>query len=280
MFIKVPARPDRFSRKLLISILFLLAAGTVCICLLVRARIINRNDRRLAQSMRVCEEFSEVFTASGGEMDALTDAYPFLWRDHRSISICLLQDLASYYRLEDATVSRRVVLSSSFSAVPEAESDGTDGFHDASESAPQSDAQSDVNGTDSFHASPESAPQNIPQSDSDSADNLPYPGYALESMLTYTVQDLLMFFDKDWQPCMTPQSCEYVLCVMLFEEPRSAGVQKNATFGIWKYDTMKKIEVAELPALTGMVQDDYFDQFSKLSADDALYLLDTEVYVP
>ncbi|MCM1536793.1 MAG: hypothetical protein NC254_00145 [bacterium] len=246
----------------------------------MRARIIDRNSRRLAQSMRICEEFSEVFTASGGEMDALTDAYPFLWRDHRSISICLLQDLASYYQLEAYTVSRRVALSSSFSAVPGAASDGTDGFHDASESAPQTDAQSDGNGTGSLHVSSESAPQNAPQSDSDGTDGLPYPGYALESMLTYTVQDLLMFFDKDWQPCMTPQSCEYVLCVMLFEEPRSAGVQKNATFGIWEFDTMKKIEVAEIPALTGMVQDDYFDQFSKLSTDDAIYLLDTGVYAP
>lgn len=257
MLKKTSSRSGLFLLELIISILFFSMASAVCIRLFVQAHIMDRDNRNLTQSVKLCENIAEIYTASDGDLDTLRDLYPYLQRDYRSIQICLLRDLASYYQLEESTVSRIVPLtSSSIGSEPEAAN------------------------ADSLLTAPEQSPQTGTQSENADADSLPYPGYAIESALTYTVQDMLMFLDKDWQPTLIPQSGGYVLCAIFFEEPRSAGVLKDAAFGVWEYDTMRQVEVREPELLTGIVTDDYFDQFSKLSAEDAIYLLDVTVYVP
>lgn len=238
MLKKTSSRSGLFLLELIISILFFSMASAVCIRLFVQAHIMDRDNRNLTQSVKLCENFAEAYTATGGDLNTLTDIYPYLQRDIRSgsIQICLFHDVVSFYRLEESTVSRIVPLHSSSSS--------------------------------------ESEPAVVDTED------LPYPGYAIESALTYTVQDMLMFLDKDWQPTLIPQSGGYVLCAIFFEEPRSAGTLRNAAFGVWDYDTMREIEVGEPELLTGIVTDDYFYQFSKLSEEDAIYLLDVTVYVP
>lgn len=236
MLKKTSSRSGLFLLELIISILFFSMASAVCIRLFVQAHIMDRDNRNLTQSVKLCENLAEVYTASGGDLNTLTDIYPYLQRDYRSIQICLFRDLASFYQLEESTVGRIIPLQSSSSG--------------------------------------ESEPAAV------DTDNLPYPGYAIESALTYTVQDMMMFLDKDWQPTLIPQSGGYVLCAIFFEEPRSAGTLRDAAFGVWEYDTMREIEVGESEALTGIVTDDYFYQFSKLSVEDAIYLLDVTVYVP
>lgn len=236
MLKKTSSRSGLFLLELIISILFFSMASAVCIRLFVQAHITDRENRNLTQSVKLCENLAEVYTASEGDINTLTDIYPYLQRDYRSIRICLFRDLASFYQLEESTVGRIIPLQSSSSS--------------------------------------ESEPVAVDTND------LPYPGYAIESALTYTVQDMMMFLDKDWQPTLIPRSGGYVLCAIFFEEPRSAGTLKDAAFGVWEYDTMREIEVGELEALTGIVTDDYFYQFSKLSEEDAIYLLDVTVYVP
>lgn len=236
MLKKTSSRSGLFLLELIISILFFSMASAVCIRLFVQAHIMDHDNRNLTQSVKLCENFAEVYTASGGDLNTLTDIYPYLQRDYRSIQICLFRDLASFYQLEDSTVGRIIPLQSSSANVSEPVAVDTD--------------------------------------------DLPYPGYAIESALTYTVQDMMMFLDKDWQPTLIPQSGGYVLCAIFFEEPRSGGTLRDAAFGVWEYDTMREIEVGELEALTGIVTDDYFFQFSKLSEEDAIYLLDVTVYVP
>lgn len=238
MLKKTSSRSGLFLLELIISILFFSMASAVCIRLFVQAHIMDRDNRNLTQSVKLCENLAEIYTACEGDPDALSDIYPYLLRDPRStpIQICLFRDLASFYQLEESTVSRIIPLESSSSNVSE--------------------------------------PVVVDTED------LPYPGYAIESALTYTVQDMLMFLDRDWQPTLIPQSGGYVLCAIFFEETRSAGTLRDAAFGVWEYDTMQEIEVGELEALTGIVTDDYFYQFSKLSAEDAIYLLDVTVYVP
>ncbi|MBD5532409.1 MAG: hypothetical protein HDQ98_09435 [Lachnospiraceae bacterium] len=237
MLKKTSSRSGLFLLELIISILFFSMASAVCIRLFVQAHIMDRDNRNLTQSVKLCENLAEVYTASGGDLNTLTDIYPYLQRDYRSIQICLFRDVASFYRLEESTVGRIILP-----------------LH--------------------YSSSDESEPVTV------DTDDLPYPGYAIESALTYTVQDMMMFLDKDWQPTLIPQSGGYVLCAIFFEEPRSAGTLRDAAFGVWEYDTMREIEVGELEALTGIVTDDYFYQFSKLSEEDAIYLLDVTVYVP
>ncbi len=235
MLKKTSSRSGLFLLELIIYILFFSMASAVCIRLFVQAHIMDRDNRNLTQSVKLCENLAEVYTASGGDLNTLTDIYPYLQRDYRSIQICLFRDMASLYRLEESTVGRIIPLQSSSSS--------------------------------------ESEPAAV------DTDDLPYPGYAIESALTYTVQDMMMFLDKDWQPTLIPQSGGYVLCAIFFEEPRSSGTLRDAAFGVWEYDTMREIEVGELEFLTGTVTDDYFYQFSKLSEEDAIYLLDVTVYV-
>ena len=227
MLKKTSSRSGLFLLELIISILFFSMASAVCIRLFVQAHVMDRENRDLTQSVKLCENLAEIYTASDGDLDALRDIYPYFQRDTRSIKIELLRDLASSYRLEESIVNR-IVLGSSH---PLSESDAT-------------------------------------------ASDTPF------AMLSYTVQDMLMFFDRDWQPGILPQSGGYVLCVVFFEQPLSAGALKSATFGVWEYDTMRKAEVDGLEAVTGIVTDDYFYRFSCLSEDDAIYSLDVTVYVP
>ena len=235
MFKKTSSRSGLFLLELIISILFFSMASAVCIRLFVQAHVMDRENRNLTQSVKLCENLAEIYTACEGDLDALCGIYPYFQRDLRSIEIEPSRDFVSSYRLEESIVSRIVLRSSS---VPESD-------------APASDAASDSTASGASLAMP-----------------------------AYTVQDMLMFLDQDWQPGMFPQSGGYVLCVIFFEQPLSAGSLRHAVFGVWEYDTMQKAEVDGLEALTGIVTDDYFSQFSCLSEEDVIYSLDVTIYVP
>lgn len=251
MFKKNASRSGLFLLELIISILFFSMASAVCIRLFVQAHVMDRDNQSLTRSVKLCENFAEVFTASDGDLDALREIYPYLQRDPRSsVYVAPWRDMVSWYLLEEMTVAR-FSLSSQTTVPPDEETGNTD----ASIPAEETDETELLETEEAADAPP-----------------LAVTGIA--------VQDMLMFLDRDFNPCMIPQSGGYVLGVIFFEYAGSAGTQKNVSFGVWEYDTMRQIEVAGLTALTGIVDDDYFDQFSRLSKEDAVYLLDITIYVP
>lgn len=242
MFKKTSSRSGLFLLELIISILFFSMASAVCIRLFVQAHVMDRDNRNLTQSVKLCENFAEVYTAVGGDIDALSDVYPALFYDSRSIVVYPWQDVISNYWLEEYTVAR-IKRASHMQASVSAASDES--------------ASTETN---------ESAPTT-----SDAVDHLPGIG---------PIRDMLLFLDRDWQPCVIPQTGGYVLCIVSFDTSSAAGTLKNASFGVWEYDKMREIEVMGDEAITGIVNDDYFYQFSRLSDEDAIYLLDVTVYVP
>lgn len=242
MFKKNSSRSGLFLLELIISILFFSMASAVCIRLFVQAHVMDRDNRSLTESVKLCENLAEVYTASNGDLDTLMEVYPYFRRDVRSaIYIAPWRDMPSMYPLEGTTVSRFLRSSYTPSAAP-AE-------------------------TNRIHADDSSA-----DTDSTDSDDTLLRGYA--------VQDMLMFLDRDFNPSIIPQSGGYILCLISFELQPSAGTLKNASLGVWEYDTMRQIPVSETAALTGIVDDDYFEQFSYLPEEDAIYLLDVTIYVP
>ena len=250
MFKKTSSRSGLFLLELIISILFFSISSAVCIRLFVQAHIMDRDNRSLTQSVKLCENMAEVYTASDGNLDALQAVYPYLRRDVRSIRVVPWNNLVSCYLLEEMTVAR-FLYSSQTPPAEFAETENSDAYSSPAE-ADKRDEQETEKNTDT-------------------------PSLALSG---FAVQDMLMFLDRDFNPCIIPQSGGYVLCLISFELSPSAGTLKNVSFGVWEYDTMKKIEAGESALLTGIVDDDYFDQLSQLTKEDAIYVLDVTVYVP
>lgn len=284
MLKKNSSRSGLFLLELIISILFFSMASAVCIRLFVQAHVMDRDNQNLTQSVKLCENFAEVFTASDGDLDALMEVYPYLRRDIRStIYIEPWRDMPSMYCLEEKTVYRFL---RSVQTLPSAsEGNGNTNADDPSADTDNSNAEgSPVNpgnaGTDSIPADTDSADTRDTEKSADSG-----ASSSASQFRGYAVQDMLMFLDRDFHPCLIPQSGGYVLCLISLELQQSNGTQptgllKNVSFGVWEYDTLREIRVGELQALTGAVDDDYFDQLSHLSEEDAIYLLDITVYVP
>lgn len=263
MFKKNSSRSGLFLLELIISILFFSMASAVCIRLFVQAHVMDRDNRNLTQSVKLCENLAEVYTACNGDLDALMEVYPYFRRDIRSdIYVAPWRDMPSIYPLEGTTVYRFLRSFHTPSAAPtETEHIQADDSPADSESAYTDDSSADLGSRDA---------QN-PDNSTDSDDTL---------LKGYPVQDMLMFLDRDFNPSFLPQSGGYVLCLISFELHPSAGTLKNVSFGVWEYDTMRQIPVSELATLTGRVDDDYFEQFSYLPEEDAIYVLDVTIYVP
>lgn len=95
---KISSRSGLFLLELIISILFFSLASAVCIQLFVKAHLLDKNNRELTHSVKLTENFAEVFTSVKGDVSMLSSIYPDA--DITTDSIYEKQDFSMYYNAE------------------------------------------------------------------------------------------------------------------------------------------------------------------------------------
>lgn len=72
---RMSSRSGLFLLELIISILFFSLASAVCIQLFVKAHLMDQNSRNLTNSIKLCENFAEIYTSVNGDITLLSSVY-------------------------------------------------------------------------------------------------------------------------------------------------------------------------------------------------------------
>ena len=62
--------------ELIISILFFSVASAICIQLFVKAHLMDKSNQALTQSVKLSQNFAELYTAMDGDLEAIKKFYP------------------------------------------------------------------------------------------------------------------------------------------------------------------------------------------------------------
>ncbi len=73
---RTSSRSGLFLLELIISILFFSVASAICIQLFVKAHLMDKNNQALTQSIKLSQNFAEIYTATNGDLDAIKKFYP------------------------------------------------------------------------------------------------------------------------------------------------------------------------------------------------------------
>lgn len=73
---RTSSRSGLFLLELIISILFFSVASAICIQLFVKAHLMDKNNQALTQSVKLSQNFAEIYTATDGDLDAIKKFYP------------------------------------------------------------------------------------------------------------------------------------------------------------------------------------------------------------
>ncbi len=73
---RTSSRSGLFLLELIISILFFSIASAICIQLFVKAHLMDKNNQALTQSVKLSQNFAEIYTATDGDLEAIKKLYP------------------------------------------------------------------------------------------------------------------------------------------------------------------------------------------------------------